>query len=297
MKKLIFLLVIFSTTLAFGQDKVILNSKDEINGKILNDEFGAVKMVVNENGLKDTVQILKTQVKKIVYGPETVFNRPVSVGFSPNLTFWGVRSQLNDILVSNNFDGTYTSWLFGQTTSQFPKVTSFLSLVVEGNYRLTKQNSLGLKFGIFNHLQAKGYNYDKGGHVEFKYFDVGLIPYFRWFNATDKFHIDIGPSLNLVSLKGEGLVPEVYQEGPSSEKRLIPGLALGAGFSIYEKSHSFLHLKVNYQFFIAKATLDPIYYVDFNEITTMVIPSEEVRLNQFSIGIIYGRKFNDWFDK
>lgn len=297
MKKVfVLLLTLVTFQLAYSQDKVILNSEDIIQGKILNDEFGSVSMVVTTDGIKDTIQILKTQVQKIVYGPDAIFTRPISVGFSPSITFLGVRKQLNDVLVSNSYDGNYTSWLFGQSSSQFPKVTSFLSLVLEGNYRLNKRNALGLKGGIFNHIQAKGYNYDKGGHVEINYMDMGIIPFFRWYALSDKIHFDLGPSFNMIALKGEGLVADVFQEGPNSMKRLAIGVTAGAGVSIFERSHSYLHLNINYQFFTTKATLDPIYYVDSNEVSSVVIPSQEIKLNQFSIGIIYGRKFKDWFE-
>ncbi len=202
MKKLIFLLVIFMSANLLAQDQVILNSRDVIEGEILNDEFGAVKMVVTKDGINDTIQILKTQIKDIVYSPDAVLNRPVTIGFAPALTFLGVRSQLNEVLVSNNFDGNYSSWLFGPTTSQFPKVTSFLSLALDGNWRVDYRYGFGLKFGVFNHILAKGYNYDKGGQVEFNYLDVGLIPYVRWYTSNNQIHFDLGPSFNLVSLKG-----------------------------------------------------------------------------------------------
>lgn len=291
MKKLIFLLVLFLSFDIFAQDHVVLNSDEIIYGKILNDEFGAVRLVVDNEGFSDTIQILKTQISKIVYCPGAVFHRPVSIAFSPSITFFGVRRQLNDLLVTNNFDGMYDSWLFGPTTSQFPKVTSFLSLAVDGNYRVGNRLGFGLKFGLFNHILAKGYNSEKGGHVAFKYSDVGLTPYVRLFNLNNKVHLDVGPSFNLVSLKGEGTVPEVFQEGPASENRLFLGMNLGAGVAIYEKSHSYLHFNLTYQQIFGKATVNPVYYKDYLEMTSMVIPSQDIRMSQFAIGLSYGRKF------
>ncbi len=294
MKKLIFLLVILVSLNVSAQDQVVLNSSDVIEGKILNDEFGAVSMIVQNKGVRDTIQILKTQIDKIIYGPEAMLDRPVTIGFAPSITMLGVRGQLRNILVTNSFDGNYSSWLFGPTTSQFPKVTSFLSLAVDGNWRITNQVGLGLKFGLFNHIQAKGYNYDKGGQVEFNYFDVGMIPYVRWYNSLNKIHFDLGPSFNIVTLKGEGSVPEVYQEGPEPSARLFVGLNVNAGVAIYEKSHSYLHLNFGYQKLFGKTNLNPIYYKDSFEITTMVIPMEEIRMSQFSIGLTYGRKFREF---
>jgi hypothetical protein len=294
MKKLIFLLIIFMSANLIAQDQVILNSTDIIEGEILNDEFGAVKMVVTTDGVKDTIQILKTQIKKIVYSPDAVFDRPVTIAFAPALTFLGVRSQLNDVLVKNDFDGNYSSWLFGPTTSQFPKVTSFLSLALDGNWRVAQRYGFGLKFGVFNHILAKGYNYDKGGQVELNYLDVGLIPYVRWYNSNYKIHFDLGPSFNLISLKGEGTVPDVYQQGPEASNNLHLGLNVNAGVAIYEKSHSYLHLNFGYQKLFGMARLNPIYYKDSFEMTQMVIPMEEVRMSQFSIGLTYGRKFKEF---
>lgn len=294
MKKLIFLLLVFVSVNLFAQDQVILNSKDVIKGEILNDEFGAVSMVVLTDGVYDTIQILKTQIEKIVYEPDAVFDRPVTLGFAPAITFMGVRRQLNDVLVRNAFDGDYSSWLFGPATSQFPKVTSFLSLAIDGNWRVARQYGFGLKFGVFNHILAKGYNYDKGGHVQFNYLDVGLIPYVRWYNSTNQIHFDLGPSFNLVSLKGEGTVPDVYQEGPESTSKLFLGINIIAGVAIYEKSHSYLHLNFGYQKLFGTTKLNPMYYKDSFEITTMVIPMEEITMSQFSIGLTYGRKFRDF---
>ncbi len=255
-----------------AQDVITLNNKKVLEGEIIRDGFGAITLQVEKNGVLQTFQLLKDQIRSIDYDH---FQRRLSVGLTAGKSFYGARQSLADLFYENGFRRSYGVNFYNRR----------MLLGVDIAYLLTPENDLGLMIMTQDHFRGSAYG-DNGG-LQFYFNNFSILPFYRRYFWKHRLSLRAGPSFNTIKFWAEDDYYYYSSSRGGDVTQSIPGLFFDGSIALWELKSSSLRFFISYHHILGEIKVAELSGTDYNGNSVLYLEEGSFKANQASFGISF----------